>query len=93
MSLVVKELNARDIENYRDRAQAISDSTLREYYELEMDRCKGYSKEGVEGEEVYCHDPDFARISLAHQMAYIIILFFKNNLYFAVNQLANSPIN
>ena len=55
MSLVVKELNARDIENYRDRAQAISDSTLREYYELEMDRCKGYSKEGVEGEEVYCH--------------------------------------
>ena len=40
-----------------------------------------------------CHDPDFARISLAHQMACLIILYFKNNLYFAVNQLANSPIN
>ena len=36
----------------------------------------------------YCHDPDFARVPLAHQMAYMIILSFKNNLYFAVNQLA-----
>jgi len=35
----------------------------------------------------YCHDPDFARIPLAHQMACLIILYFKNNLYFAVNQL------
>jgi len=26
-------------------------------------------------------------------MACLIILYFKNNLYFAVNQLANSPIN
>ena len=60
---------------------------------MAMHAFEGEGVEGVEGEEVYCHDPDFARISLAHQMACLIILYFKNNLYFAVNQLANSPIN
>ena len=60
---------------------------------MAMHAFEGEGVEGVEGEEVYCHDPDFARISLAHQMACLIILFFKNNLYFAVSQLANSPIN
>ena len=34
----------------------------------------------------------FIRISRTHQMACMVILYLKNNLYFAVNQLAKNPI-
>ena len=41
-------------------------------------------KDYLEGEAYIknYHDPDFARISLAHQTAFMTILYFKNNLYF-----------
>ena len=48
MSLVVKELNARDVDSYRERAKVADYSMLREFYELDMDRCLGYSKTEIE---------------------------------------------